>query len=244
MRGPASPQELNAGVASTSNSAGVNRGPSATDLIRALAIVGGQEPSYRLYLCLSVTVDQSSGDWMNRHPLVDYSPSDILTNAGWRTTEVGVDMTDPSSATSVTVLDFKVEAEPRGQRHVKLFRKDFDTISESRWPFIRLSISRIFQSSVTISPDLFLLDPLVFSCTALKTLGVGFLAPKLIYVPINPIFPPPMRVVPDFEERPIASNEYNSQPKMDNPCRLEARHVHQKTYLAHWTTSDDSHHSM
>ena len=90
---------------------------------------------------------------MNRHPLVDYSPSDILTNAGWRTTEVGVDMTDPSSATSVTVLDFKVEAEPRGQRHVKLFRKDFDTISESRWPFIRLSISRIFQSSVTISPE-------------------------------------------------------------------------------------------
>ena len=62
------------------------------------------------------------------------------------------------------------------------------------------------------TPDLFYLSPMVGNCLALEILGRSRslkgsrtkknpqIAPKLLLVPINPLLPPPYRVVPNYAE--------------------------------------------
>ena len=133
-----------------------------------------------------------------------YSPAHCLFDAGWGSMMFSLSTEPPFDG----VLAVSEMSQRGSVRRPQPFVQPVANGSESLDALVDAA-DRVYKSLNTPSPDVFFLSPMVGNCLTLRRLGPSRgskatgeaapqLTPKLIWVPVNPLFAPPWEVKPNF----------------------------------------------
>lgn len=131
-----------------------------------------------------------------------YSPAHCLFDMGWGSMVFSLNTEPPfDGVLSVSEMSLKLSS-----NRPTPFVQPVANATKSLDELIELA-DNVYKSLNTPSPDLLFLSPMVGNCLTLTKLGPSRrasgppqLTPKLLWVPVNPLVPPPWKLTPNFTE--------------------------------------------
>lgn len=134
---------------------------------------------------------------------LNYSPAHCLFDLGWGSMLFSLSTEPPfDGVLSVTEMSQKTSRPRPFVQPVSNGASNLDELIEF--------VDSVYKSLNTPSPDVLFLSPMVGNCLTMRKLGpsrrdlgasgMPQLTPKLVWVPINPLVPPPWELAPNFTE--------------------------------------------
>jgi len=134
---------------------------------------------------------------------LSYSPAHCLFDMGWGSMLFSLSTEPPfDGVLSVTEMSQKTSRPRPFVQPVSNGASNLDKLIEF--------VDSVYKSLNTPSPDILFLSPMVGNCLTMRKLGPSRrdlggagtpqLTPKLVWVPINPLVPPPWELAPNFTE--------------------------------------------